>query len=1107
MGKGYMRNKTQKFAAALVTVMMLAGAVYLLPGNSPAPTVFAEGESGSSEGVTVIDEGDFSDGLRWTLDSEGLLTVEGNGSMTGFNYGETPWWGYRSRIRTAVIGDGVKNVGDYAFYMCRNLTEVSLPESVTRIDFAAFDYCTSLPAIRLPSGLLSIGDCAFTCCEALTEVTLPDGVTVMGESVFNGCSSLRKVNIPRGVSVIPNGAFAYCTSLEDIERKGTLTEIGDGAFSGCGALKSFAVPGGVKRVGAFAFSSCGGLTAMSLPDSVEKLGEDAFAFCGVLASVRLPSGLREVPEALFYECAALAEVNPPDSVTVIGKEAFYGCSSLKKLHLPDSLSSLGEGAFSGCVGLTTLDLSSACQNYTFSGGLLYSRDGKRLIVCLPSAEGTVKVNGAVREIAPFAFCRCGKMTAVTLPEGLEAIGENAFVGCSSLRSVDIPDGVNEISPYAFSECSSLVSASLPSSVKRIGGNAFSWCESLISAEMPDGLEAIGESAFFGCSALKTVRLPDSLTGIENYAFGNCGALVSAALPAGLTQLGEGVFTNCGSLVSVNIPEGVTEIRNGLFAQCTSLRSVIIPRYVTDIEAYAFYGCAAMERVDCLAFPGSLTWVKTSGDFKKNKATVCHVPSNYLADYRSRFSGINVTFAGDLDELLPELKITSQPQDVLLKSGESATFSVKATGRELTYQWYYRKKGATEWSVWKNRTTPSTTATSNDTWDGMQVYCKVTDADGKTADSQAATITIEAPITITSQPQDVLLKSGESVTFAVKATGRELTYQWYYRKKGATAWSVWKNRTTPSTTATSNDTWDGMQVYCKVTDADGKTADSDPATITIEAPITITSHPQDVSVRSGESVTFAVKATGRELTYQWYYRKKGATAWSVWKNRTTSSTTATSNDTWDGMQVYCKVTDADGKTADSQAATITIEAPITITYHPQDVSVRSGEYATFSVKATGKELTYQWYYRKKGATEWSVWKNRTTPSTTATSNDTWDGMQVYCKVTDADGKTADSQAATITIEAPITITSHPQDVSVRSGESVTFAVKATGRELTYQWYYRKKGATAWSIWKNRTIPSTTATSNDTWDGMQVYCKVTDADGRTENSQTATVRLSK
>ena len=73
--------------------------------------------------------------------------------------------------------------------------------------------------------------------------------------------------------------------------------------------------------------------------------------------------------------------------------------------------------------------------------------------------------------------------------------------------------------------------------------------------------------------------------------------------------------------------------------------------------------------------------------------------------------------------------------------------------------------------------------------------------------------------------------------------------------------------------------------------------------------------------------------------------------------------------------------------------------------------------------------------------------------------------------------------------------------------VTFAVKATGRELTYQWYYRKKGATAWSIWKNRTIPSTTATSNDTWDGMQVYCKVTDADGRTENSQTATVRLSK
>lgn len=87
-----------------------------------------------------------------------------------------------------------------------------------------------------------------------------------------------------------------------------------------------------------------------------------------------------------------------------------------------------------------------------------------------------------------------------------------------------------------------------------------------------------------------------------------------------------------------------------------------------------------------------------------------------------------------------LAIKTQPADVKVSAGSKATFSVKATGRELSYQWYYKKTTDSEWKLWKNHVTASTTATANDTWNGMQVYCVVTDASGKSVSSESATVT-------------------------------------------------------------------------------------------------------------------------------------------------------------------------------------------------------------------------------------------------------------------------------------------------------------------------------------------------------------------------------
>ena len=116
---------------------------------------------------------------------------------------------------------------------------------------------------------------------------------------------------------------------------------------------------------------------------------------------------------------------------------------------------------------------------------------------------------------------------------------------------------------------------------------------------------------------------------------------------------------------------------------------------------------------------------------------------------------------------------------------------------------------------------------------MQVRCKVTDSTGKTVYSNAATITIAAPLKITQQPKNVTASAGEDVAFIIKATGTGLKYQWYIKKSGATSWTAWNGRTAASFFSTANSTWNGMQVRCIVTDAAGTKITSNTIKITLQ----------------------------------------------------------------------------------------------------------------------------------------------------------------------------------------------------------------------------------------------------------------------------------
>ena len=234
------------------------------------------------------------------------------------------------------IRKGVKVIGDWAFYGCRSLTNINIPNSVTTIGDSTFYGCESLTSINIPNSVTTIGNWAFVLCNSLTSINIPDGVTTIGEGAFGGCHSFTNINIPNSV-----------------------TTIGDSAFSGCDSLASINIPNSVTTIGEYAFIRCYSLTNINIPNSVTMIGKDAFSYCASLASINIPNSVTTIGKDAFSYCASLASINIPNSVTTIGNSAFAWCASLTSINIPNSVTTIGDGAFAWCDSLTSINIPNS----------------------------------------------------------------------------------------------------------------------------------------------------------------------------------------------------------------------------------------------------------------------------------------------------------------------------------------------------------------------------------------------------------------------------------------------------------------------------------------------------------------------------------------------------------------------------------------------------------------------------------------------------------------------------------------------------------------------------------------------------------------------------
>ena len=403
--------KHSRFICAVCAAVMLTGSLTVFPAEI---TAYAE-----TEPFYICSSGNF----EWDFYRDGTLVISGKGRMDDNE--ETPFENYNRNsgdtitLKKVIFEEGITHIGADLFYSgedqepegdCKDLTSVTLPDSLESIGAGAFESCRKLKEINIPERVQHFGYMAFAGtpwyddlkaqnefvilnnvlleAPASETLTVPDGVTRIAMRVV-WSDEVRRVVLPDSVTVLEEKAFADCINLEEIVIPESVSEIGISAFAGtkwladrcaenpcvtvnhilvdCYAVEGeLVIPDDVEIIPTLACAKYEGITGVVIPETVKKIGAGAFMQCSSLKSISFPDHLAAIPPYICTECTALSDIRFPAHVREIGQAAFGGCSGLTEITLPETVTWVGYAAFTECSSVKEITvLNPYCRFVNF----------------------------------------------------------------------------------------------------------------------------------------------------------------------------------------------------------------------------------------------------------------------------------------------------------------------------------------------------------------------------------------------------------------------------------------------------------------------------------------------------------------------------------------------------------------------------------------------------------------------------------------------------------------------------------------------------------------------------------------------------------------------
>ena len=252
-----------------------------------------------------------------------------------------------------------------------------------------------------------------------------------------------------------------------------------------------------------------------------------------------------------------------------------------------------------------------------------------------------KLHEGLEKIDPLAFCECTSLEEINIPSTVKEISKGSFSFCKKLKQITLPEGLQFIGQWAF-QGTSLVSIVIPSTVEAISDAAFLRCEKLVRVEIREGVTKLGEKVFQGCKCLQQVSIPSTVRVLPGYTFKDCTLLNDIKFPDQLFTIKGHAISGC-SIRQLHFPQGFKCIQINSLSSCTDTFSIELPEKLEVIESLAF-NSPTLNRLRNIATPtkcklhqhtGFIPSIECQGAIQRKKN------ADTMKALKSRFDGLPI----------------------------------------------------------------------------------------------------------------------------------------------------------------------------------------------------------------------------------------------------------------------------------------------------------------------------------------------------------------------------------------------------------------------------------------------------------------------------------